>query len=184
MNPAEEKEVLVEDPKPTEEEAEIKLDLEPEVEETVEELKAKLADAEEKRKKADEVANNYKIRAEKAERKPKELEKEPSVAGLSAIDTIALMRSNIAEEDIPEVVEYASFKKVSVAEALKSTTVKSILAQKDEERKVSAATNVGGARKGPSKVTDEQLLERAAKGVMPESDEDMRRMAQAALRKR
>ncbi len=56
----EEENVAVDNSNTTEEE--INLDLEPEAEETVEEVKARLA-------KAEELAQNYKIRAEKAEGK-------------------------------------------------------------------------------------------------------------------
>ena len=68
--------------------------------ESLEELKERLA-------KAEELANNYKIRAEKAEKKSERTET-PKVApkkssDLSPADIIALTKANIDPEDIEEV---------------------------------------------------------------------------------
>ena len=173
-----EENVAVDNSNTTEEE--IQLDLEPVAEESVDEIKAKLA-------KAEELAQNYRIRAEKAERKAKEPENKPvqvhntaiGIPNLTSIDTIAIMRANVPEDDITDVVEYAQFKKISVSEALKSSTVKNILAEKEEQRTVAQATNTGAARRGTSKVSDEALAQKAYKGELPESDEDIRRLYKA-----
>ncbi len=173
-----EQNVVVDNSNTTEEE--INLDLEPEAEETVEEVKARLA-------KAEELAQNYKIRAEKAERKTREPENKPvqvnntpiGAINLTPIDTIAIMRANVPEDDITDVVEYAQFRKISIAEALKSSTVKNILAEKEEQRTVAQATNTGAARRGTSKVSDEALAQKAYKGDLPESDEDIKRLYKA-----
>lgn len=161
-------------------EEELNLDLETEVEESVEEVKARLA-------KAEELAQNYKIRAEKAERKVKEPENKPVQAqntaigavNLTPIDTIAIMRANVPEDDITDVVEYAQFRKISIAEALKSSTVKNILAEKEEQRTVAQATNTGATRRGSTKVSDEALAQKAYRGELPESDEEIRRLYKA-----
>ncbi len=89
------------------------------------------------------------------------------------------MRANVPEDDITDVVEYAQFRKISIAEALKSSTVKNILAEKEEQRTVAQATNTGAARRGTSKVSDEALAQKAYKGDLPESDEDIRRLYKA-----
>jgi hypothetical protein len=165
--------VVVEDLNTTEEN--VTVDLENETEESIDEVKSRLA-------KAEELARNYKIRAEKAERKSKESpeikneQKNSSEVKLSPLDTLAIMRANVPEEDIADVMEYASFKKIPIAEALKSPTVKNILAQKNEERTVAQATNTGAARRGSSKVSDEKLLELASKGQLPDSDEEIARL--------
>jgi hypothetical protein len=140
-------------------------------EESIEDIKARL-------KKAEELAENQKIRAEKAERKAKEVVPE-TPSSLTIKDMYALTNAKVAEEDISTVEKYAALEGISVSEALKTDLVKSILARKDEERRVAAGTNTGTARRGSSaKVTDAQLLERARKGEMPESVEDIARLNQ------
>ena len=48
-----------------------------------------------------------------------------------------------------------------------------------EVRKTAEATNANGGRRGSSRVTTETLLANAAKGILPESDEDMQRLVKA-----
>lgn len=143
------------------------------VEESVEEIKARLA-------KAEELANNYKIRAEKAEKKPKEVIYN-APAGTSTKDLVALMNAKVSEEDIGEVEEFARFKKISIAEALKSTTVQSILRDKAEQRKTAEATNTGSSRRSTSKVSDEFLVSNARSGKLPENEEDIQRLIRAKM---
>lgn len=140
--------------------------------EDLEELRARLA-------KAEELANNYKIRAEKAEKKPeREVSKvaPKKQSDLSAVDIIAISKSNIDAQDVEDVLDYAKFKGISISEALNNSVVKATLAQKDELRKTAQATNTGAARRGSSSVTDEQLLANASKGILPESDADLKRL--------
>lgn len=95
---------------------------------------------------------------------------------LSQADLITIARSNIPDEDLPEVLEYTKLKGITVSEALKSTVVKTILAEKDEARKVAEGTNTGNARRGSAKLSDEQLIANADAGKMPESDEEIKRL--------
>lgn len=122
------------------------------------------------KKKAEELAHNYKIRAEKAEAKIKTAKPEPTQnSSLTVYDTIALMNAKVTEaEDIKEVEEYARFKGVSVSEALKSGVIKTILADKAEERKTAQATNTGKARVGSSTLPDEVVLKNASLGKLPD----------------
>lgn len=136
-------------------------------------LKAQLA-------KATELANNYKIRAEKAEKRSEKTET-PKVAprkssDLSAVDIIAISKANIEAEDVEDVLDYAKFKGISIVEALKSNVVKATLAEKDELRKSAQATNTGSTRRGSSQVSDAQLLANAQKGLLPDSDADLDRL--------
>lgn len=143
--------------------------------ETVEEVKARLA-------KAEELANNYKIRAEKAEKKAKETSQvKPAQTATSTRDLVALMEAKVPADDIADVEEFAKFKNISIAEALKSSTVKSILAEKAEKRNTANATNTGAARRSPAKVSDEVLLDKARKGELPESDEDINRLVRQKI---
>lgn len=97
-------------------------------------------------------------------------------SSLSQSDLYALMRNNVAEEDVQDVVDYAKLKKVSVSEALKSSIVKSIIEEKEEMRKTALATHTGVSKKGSAKTTDEQLVSKAQKGEIPESEEEIQRL--------
>jgi len=146
-------------------------------EETLEEVKERLA-------KAEELAKNYKVRAEKAEKGNKVVATAtpaPVQSGkdLSQSDLLAILRNNVNEDDVDEVKDYAKLKNVSVAEALKSNFVKSFLKEKEENRRVANASNTGAVRRSTAKVADETLVSKALKGEMPESDEDIDRLVSA-----
>ena len=158
----------------TEVEAEAETEVETE-EEDVETLKARLA-------KAEELANNYKIRAEKAEKKPKT--QVTTTNGLSISEIAALTRANLEDEDVEEVLEYAKRKKISVSEALKTDVITATLAIKNEKRKSAQAVHTGTTRRPSMGNSDERLLENARANKMPESVEDMARLAELRLKKR
>lgn len=126
-----------------------------------------------------ELANNYKIRAEKAERFAKQKPSEsPKLSGdLSTKDLYALMDAKVPEEDVEVVQKYAKLENISIGEALKSNIVKGILGDKAEQRKVASASNVGTTRRS-SKLSDEMLLDNARKGKLGNlSDDDIIRLA-------
>lgn len=154
-----------------------------EVEKTPEELKADYETEKARADKAEKLAENQKIRAEKAEKEAKKgkEEKPEKQPVMSSTDVFALVKANVAEEDIADVQEYATLKKISVSEALKSTVVKTILAEKTDFRKTAAASNTGNVRRGTVKATDEALIAEADKGNIPESEEDMKRLALARI---
>lgn len=134
-------------------------------EESVEEVKARLA-------KAEELANSYKVRAEKAEKKAKEsIQVESKVGELSSKDIIAINRANIHEDDLDEVVDYAKYKKISISEALKSNVVTTLLKDRAEHRKIAQGTNTGTAKRSSVKITDEEVLNKAAQNMLPEDPE-------------
>lgn len=151
--------------------------------ESVEEVKARLA-------KAEELANNYKIRAEKAEKLAKsskespEVKKQASTAGaMSNQDLYALVEAKVPQEDLEVVEKYAKLEGISIVEALKSTIVKTILSEKAEMRNVASASNIGSVKRGTSKLSDDALVQSVKKGNIPETDEDMMRYVQARQRK-
>lgn len=138
----------------------------------------------EARQKAEDVAKSQKIRAEKAERGQKAEKAAPTAENkneLSQMDMLAIIRSNVPDEDIAEVTDYAKLKGMSVAEALKTPTVKAILSERAEVRQSASAASTGPTRRGTSKVSDETLIRNAEKGVMPESDADIERLIEARL---
>lgn len=130
--------------------------------------------------KAEELANNQKIRAEKAEKLAKTTKVETKQdSQVSTKDLYALTKANISEDDINEVEEYAKYKKISISEALKSSTLKAILAEKEENRTTANASSVGNTKRASSKISDESLIEKASRGEFPESDADLQRLIKA-----
>jgi len=106
-------------------------------------------------------ADNLKIRAEKAEKAPARVE--PSTS-LGANDLVALMNNKVHEDDVSEVEEYARFKKITVSEALKSSVMKTLLSERNEQRDIANATNTGPSRKSNTKLNDSTLLKYAREG--------------------
>ncbi len=118
--------------------------------------------------KAKELADNYKKRAEKAETEFKKNNPQKEDKGLSQKDVLVLAKADIHEDDLDEVLDFAKYKNIPVAEALKNSTLKSILADKKEIRKSAEATNTRNARPGQQKVSDDALLGELSKGNVPE----------------
>lgn len=119
-------------------------------------------------------------KAKNREKSEKKVEEKPT-EDISTKDLYSLMSAEVVEEDVSEVVDYAKFKGISVAEALKTETIKSILEGKKEARNVAQATNTGSSKKGTSSVSGEDILANANKGKLPESDEDFAKLAQARI---
>lgn len=150
---------------------EIAQEIEQEQGESVEEIKARLA-------KAEELAENYKKRAEKAERNKPKVE----TKGLADKDVIFLAKADIHQDDVDEVVSYAQKMGVSVAEAHKFYTP--ILKERAEFRQTAAATQTRGGR-GSKPTTGEDLLSKAEKtGEIPNTDEGMAALVQARMARR
>ncbi len=160
----------------------------PETPEAEIDWKAEAEKEREARIKAEEVANNQKIRAEKAEKARKAKEPEAKAEepkdGLSFKDSLAILNAKVHEDDVDEVLEYAKFKKISVSEALKSNVIKSSLAEKAEHRETAEQTSTGKVRSGNTARTGESILSKAReKGELPDSDADLDKMHTARLGK-
>lgn len=152
------------------EEEVIDLDLDTNPEEEVVEEEVDVNQILAEKKKAEELAHNYKIRAEKAEAQIKKPKAQPAQdSSLSVHDAIALMTAKVTEaEDIKEVEDYARFRGISVSEALKSSVVKTLLADKAEMRRTAQATNTGKARAGSATVSEDVILKNAQQGKLPD----------------
>jgi len=157
-------------------------------EDSEEVLRERLAKAEEELARRKKAEHNQKIRAEKAERALKSgastKEDKPDTnsnqLNLSALDTIALMKANIEdEEDINEVIEYARFKKIPISQALKSTVIRASLEEKAEQRKSALAMATKTNRSSVQKPTEEILISKAQKGEMPDSEDDIAKLYRA-----
>lgn len=104
---------------------------------------------------------------------------------LSPKDYLALTESKISTEDFDEVTEFASFKKLSISEALKNPTLKTIIAERVDERKTAAATQIRGGARGGSKNSGEEILRKAeSTGEVPDSDEGMKALVEARMARR
>lgn len=116
------------------------------------------------------------------EKKPEATKK--STESLSGMDVMAIMNAKVPTEDVNDVVEFAQYKKISVAEALQDPILKGILSQKGEERASAEATNTGSQAPSTGKLSDETLLSNAKKGILPEKPEDMTRLVKLQQAKR
>lgn len=119
--------------------------------------------------KAEELANNQRIRAEKAEKLAKQKQGETSKQVATGLDDATIAKIyGIHEDDFPEVKDMASFKKISIAEALKLSATKAILAEKAEFRKTAEVSNTGNTRRGATAVSEDTLLQNLSEGKVPE----------------
>jgi len=122
------------------------------------------------------------VKPEPKENKPKEESK--TETSLSQKDLITLMKSNIAEDDVEEVLNYAKFRNMSLKDTLESDVIKNLLKVKEEFRASADATHTGTTAKSKGQVSDDDLLLNAKKGLMPTTDADMQRLAKLSLRRR
>lgn len=132
--------------------------------------------------KAKELADNYKVRAEKAEKQLKTAPKQEQKENYSLQDIKAL--ADVHDDDVAEITEYAKFKGISIAEARKSNIIIASLKEKQEIRQSAIASATGKAPRGGTANSGQAFLARLeAKGELPESEEDMGRLAQARFEK-
>ena len=140
-----------------------------------------LKEGSEKATKAQELADSYKVRAEKAEAALKGTA--PSTApsqDLSSKDILYLSKADIHVDDFDEVVEMAKSRKWDIKKA--HEYMKPILEMRGEERKTAQATQTGASRKPSHEQSGETLLARAMKsGEVPETDEGMQALAKARM---
>jgi len=141
-----------------------------------EELRQQLEESEKKR------AQLYE-RLKKAETQPKVEDQPAAPTQLGPKDYLALQQAAITPDDFDEVQEYANYRKVPVHEALKDTTLKTILANKAEERKTAQATQTKSPR-GVKPNTGEDLLRRAEEGQELKSEADIDKLVKARFERR
>jgi hypothetical protein len=143
--------------------------------EQIAELKAKAAKADELEKKNKQLFE----RAKKAETEKAPLQEE----GLSNRDVLYLAKADVHEDDVDEVLDWAKFKKISVAYAHKQ--LKATLDVRAEQRKSASASHTKGGARGTSKTTGEDLLRKAERtGEVPETAEGMNDLFLARQKRR
>ena len=137
----------------------------------------------EKAAKAEELAKNQKIRAEKAEQEARknkpagESETSKTSEPLSLKDIRALQ--DVHDDNVDRLVSYAKFLGVDIATAKKTPEMQSYLRTEEEFRATEAAKNAGRGSRGTAKTTDAELVEQAASGQLPDDDEGIKRLAEA-----
>lgn len=144
-----------------------------ETEQTTEEVdtQEESVDWEAEAKKWKGIAQRHKTKEEKAVKTAQSTD-----TTLTARDLLAITKAGIDPEDLDDVLEFASFKKISIADALNTSVIKATLAEKNEVRKSALATNTGSARRAGTAVSDAALLDNARKGILPDSAEDIGRL--------
>jgi hypothetical protein len=128
--------------------------------------RAKLAEAENKRLKAELDA---------AKHKPQTTEKQ--VGEVTFKDTFSLVQANVHADDVDRVVKFAKDEGITVSEALKNDELKAILGVRVEHRKTAEVANTTGSKRTTAKVSDEQLVEKAERG----EDVDPELLAEARM---
>lgn len=131
-------------------------------------------------KKKANLADNYKIRAEKAETKLKESNKEAPKeevapkedSSLSQKDVITLAKADIHNDDMDEVIDYAKSKNISISEAMESNMIKAYLSTEAEHRKSAESTSTGGGQRGQERETPEATYNKAQQGNLPDESDD------------
>ena len=132
----------------------------------------------EKAAKAEELEKTNKQLFERA--KKAEANKPKPADGLTPSDVLVLAKADVHQDDVSDLLEWAKFKKISVADALKSPTMKTMLADNAEKRKTDEATNTNGGPRGGSKVSGDDLLRKAERtGEVPTTAEGMAALAKA-----
>lgn len=121
----------------------------------------------EKAAKNEELYNNAKIRAEKAERK--QVKPAPQGDDLTPKDWMHLAKADVHDDDIDRVVKFSKLEGISVQEALKHPDLKAILSSRAEVRKSAEATSVKPSSRGAQKIAPDVIVAEAAKGKIPQA---------------
>jgi hypothetical protein len=133
----------------------------------------------EKASKQEELANNYKVRAEKAEKKKpdgdggKPSEKKDGEDVLSTKDVLTLSKSNVHEDDIEWLLSQKKATGKDLPNLLKDDEINAVLKLRNEKRKTADAANTKPARPGNRKPDGEALKkELLSEGKVPEPGSD------------
>ena len=103
---------------------------------------------------------------------------------ITKTELYSLVKANVPDEDVNEVVIYARSHDITATEALKLPEVKSILKVRAEYRKTADAANTGSSGSGKLKVSDDTFESNASKGNLPTDDEGIKRLAKLRSGKR
>ena len=138
--------------------------------------------------KAQELASNYKIRAERAEQalkaaKAQKTEKTETVTPKNDDLSLSAIRAlqDVHDDDVDEVIGYAKFKGVTIAEAKKSSVIQNLLKVHTEERASAEAAATNTNKRRVQKDSDESVLSNFSQGKV---DEDPEKVVLAQLKQK
>lgn len=138
------------------------------------------AQAEKNRKAYEDQKKRAEIAEKKANSTTKHTNSDTPIT-LTVKDGFALAKANVADEDVDDILEYANFKKISIAEALKSNVVKNMLAEKEEFRKSQNVSTTPNVKRASPKITDDVILENARQGKLDESEDAIKALFRARM---
>lgn len=150
--------------------------------------------------KALELADNQKIRAEKAERKNKKTfqtddgtsknSKDNEQEFVSSLKDIRAL-SDVHDDDVETLMDLAKFKGISITEAKKDSYIMNYLRTKNEERATAQVSNTSKGKQGFSKISGQNLLNKvkqfnksANDFNWPETEEGMEALIEAQFEKK
>lgn len=87
---------------------------------------------------------------------------------LSLKDQMALLKADVNEDDLDEVIDFAQYKKISIADAVKHPVVRATLKEKEEFRLSQKASAGTDTKRATQKSTPEATLAKAREGKLPE----------------
>lgn len=130
-----------------------------------------------------------KLKAQLVEKPPLKIEEKPPVQvtetpkneNMSLKDIRAL--ADVSDEDVDDVIEYAKFKNISIAEAKKSPVIQNILKTKTEERRTAEATSTATTHRKSGQSTEDKILGNFEKGELPTTEDDSAALAKAQFDK-
>jgi len=157
-----EQDIQEEEPEEVQEDDEVEEEVEEEVD-----FEAKFKESEEKRK---QLFARLKREDKKAEPKAT-----PNDDALSQTDMLAVLRADVGDDDLPEVIKFAKGTGMSVAEALKDTAMQAVLKVKSEERASAQASDTGRSPGGRGAKSIESIRTSAESKGEFKSDGDMDR---------
>jgi len=152
-------------------------------EETVvedESTETEVDETEEEADDSDETVNELKKKVETLEKQKNHWRKKATTGSkveskvatqsddISSTDLYTLVRADVHQDDVSEVVKAAKLLDVTVSEALEDSAVQAILEKRTAHRKAAQATNTKTARKSSHKPSDAEVVEEAKKGNIPD----------------
>lgn len=160
----------------------------PEVEETTDDVEETPEEQPEQKK--EESIEDYKKRIatleaqknhfrEKAEKR--EALNTSTRADMSPADLVAVMRAGVHQDDMERVERFAIAEGISIKEAVNNPELQAMLDVRNEQRQTAVATNVENVRRGASVPSGENLIQRAQKGDIPSSDDEIEALVSAKM---
>jgi hypothetical protein len=117
-------------------------------------------------------------RLKESEKTPKKTEEvKTNVENLPLKDIRAL--NDVHDEDVDWLISYAKFNDVTISEAKKREDVGIFLKTMEEKRQTAAATVIKTGNRGSQPNTGEEILKRARKGDLPQTESEIDDLVEA-----